>query len=130
MTDRELITKARAAMKNSYSPYSHFPVGAALECENGDVFTGTNVENCAIGCTICAERSAVVAAVSAGHRKFTRIAICSNGPNYCFPCGSCRQVLSEFAPSLEVLCVKNDGHYVSYRLSALLPETFGPDQLN
>lgn len=129
MTDRELINRAYDARKNAYAPYSRFPVGAALECADGTVITGCNVENAALGCTICAERTALVKAISEGKRNFTRIAIYADSPDYCVPCGTCRQVLSEFAPSMEVLCVKGDGRYVSYRLSDLLPVSFGKEIL-
>ena len=129
MTDRNLIEKAAGAMKNSYAPYSRFPVGAALECEDGSVFTGSKIENAALGNTLCAERSAVASAVSAGHRSFKRIAIYAESNSYCFPCGTCRQVLWEFSQGVEVLCARSDGRYVSYPLSALLPEAFGKEQM-
>ena len=125
MTDRELINRAKSAMRNAYAPYSRFAVGAALECEDGSVVTGCNVENSALGCTICAERTAIVKAVSAGYRRFRRIAIYSEGLDYCVPCGTCRQVMNEFSPTMEILCAKSDGRYVSYRLSDLLPMAFG-----
>ena len=124
MNDRELLRIAKEASLNAYVPYSGFPVGAALECEDGTVYTGCNVENAAYGDTICAERCAVVKAVSAGHRSFTRIAIYGEGQGYCMPCGSCRQVLSEFSPEMEVLCAKAGGSYVSYPLTRLMPYTF------
>ena len=129
MTDRELLNMAREAARNAYVPYSHFPVGAALECADGSVFTGCNVENAALGCTICAERTAIVKAVSEGRRRFVRIAVYGEGENYCLPCGSCRQVLSEFCTdgSLEVLSTRSGGRYVSYRLSQLLPHPFVMD---
>lgn len=79
MTDRELMSVAKDASKFSYSPYSRFAVGAALECDDGRVYTGCNVENAALGSTICAERTACCKAVSEGHRKFTRIAIYGEG---------------------------------------------------
>ena len=125
MTDRDLINKAVEAMASAYAPYSHFQVGAAIECDDGSVVTGCNVENASLGATICAERAAVCAAVAQGRRRFRRIAIASSGLEYCMPCGTCRQVLQEFAPELEVLCARNDGRYVSYRLSDLLPHAFG-----
>jgi cytidine deaminase len=124
MTDRELIDIASEAMGRSYSPYSRFPVGAALECGDGSIFTGCNIENAALGATMCAEAAAVAGAVSAGHRDFTRIAVISQGADYCCPCGNCRQILNEFAPGIEALCARGDGRYVSYRLSALLPASF------
>ena len=124
MNDRELLRIAKEASLNAYVPYSGFPVGAALECEDGTVYTGCNVENAAYGDTICAERVAVVKAVSEGRRRFTRIAIYGEGQGYCMPCGSCRQVLSEFSPEMEVLCAKAGGSYVSYPLTRLMPYTF------
>lgn len=128
MTDRKLISMAADVMVNSYSPYSRFKVGAAVECADGSAFTGCNIENAAAGGTICAEASAISAAVSAGRRSFKRIAIISEGNSYCFPCGACRQLLNEFSPEIEVLSVRADGRYVSYSLSALLPMPFGKDQ--
>ncbi len=126
MTDRDLLNMAREAAKNAYVPYSHFPVGAALECADGSVFTGCNVENAALGSTICAERTAIVKAVSEGRRKFIRIAIYGEGETYCMPCGACLQVMNEFAgrDDMEVLCTRSGGRYVSYRLSQLLPHPF------
>ena len=124
MTDRELMDIAEKAAKNSYSPYSRFPVGAALECRDGTVYTGCNVENAALGSTICAERTAAVKAVSEGHTDFSRIAIWGDGRGYCMPCGACRQFLAEFSIDMEVLCAKAGGRYVSYKLRELLPHTF------
>ena len=124
MNDRELLNKAKEAAKFAYVPYSHFPVGAALECADGTVYTGCNVENAALGSTICAERTAVCKAVSEGRREFTRIAIYGEGQNYCMPCGACRQFLSEFSDDMEVLCTKAGGRYVSYRLNQLMPYKF------
>ncbi len=130
MTDRELIDKAIDAAKTSYSPYSKFAVGAALEARDGKVFTGCNVENATLGCTICAERTAVVKAVSEGHRRFRRIAVYSReSADYCTPCGICRQVLAEFEPEIEVLCVRSDGRYSSYKLKDLLPNMFTKDSM-
>ena len=124
MNDRELLNLAREASANAYVPYSKFPVGAALECDDGTVYTGCNVENAALGSTICAERTAMCKAVSEGHRAFRRIAVYGEGENYCMPCGACRQFMAEFAPDMEVLCSKAGGRYVSYRLSQLLPYMF------
>ena len=124
MTDRELLNMARDAAQNAYVPYSHFPVGAALECADGAVFTGCNVENAALGSTICAERTAIVKAVSEGRKEFVRIAIFGEGESYCMPCGACRQVMGEFADDMEILCTRSGGRYVSYRLSQLLPHKF------
>ena len=125
MRDRDLINFAAEAMKNAYAPYSRFSVGAAVECDDGTVVCGCNVENAAFGCSICAERNAICAAVAKGFRNFRRIAITSSGNEYCMPCGTCRQFLSEFSDSMEVLCSRADGRYVSYRLSELLCHPFG-----
>ncbi len=125
MTDQELLDLARTAAGKAYVPYSHFPVGAALECADGKVFTGCNVENAAYGDTICAERCAVVKAVSEGHTDFVRIAVWGDSRGYCMPCGSCRQVLSEFSADLRVIAARGDGSFVAFPLSELLPHTFG-----
>ena len=129
MKDRDLIEAAKKASAHAYVPYSHFAVGAALECADGTVITGCNVENAALGSSICAERCAVLKAVSEGRRDFRRIAVYANSADYCTPCGACRQVLFEFAPKLEVLCARGDNRYVSYHLSELLPHAFGPESL-
>ena len=88
MTDQELVEQAFTMLERSYVPYSHFPVGAALEGADGVVYTGCNVENSAFGSTICAERTALVKAVSEGCRKFTRLAVVGNSTDYCWPCGA------------------------------------------
>lgn len=124
MTDRELINLAVEASENAYAPYSNFAVGAALECDDGTVYTGCNIENAAYGCTNCAERTAVFKAVSEGRRTFRRVAVYAASEDYCMPCGTCRQVLNEFAPAIEVLSVRRDGRYVSYSLKELLPKSF------
>ena len=85
MTDRQLINLAEQASRNAYVPYSHFAVGAALECRDGTVFTGCNIENAALGSTICAERTAACKAVSEGRRDFVRIAVYGDGEHYCYP---------------------------------------------
>ena len=130
MTDEELVKLAFAAGERAYAPYSGFPVGAALECADGTVHTGCNVENAAYGSSICAERTALVKAVSQGRRTgWTAIAVAGQGEDYCWPCGSCRQMLYEFAPELRVIAARRDGEYRSVPLSQLLPLGFGPEQL-
>jgi len=124
MTDRDLLRIAKEASFNAYVPYSRFPVGAAIECDDGSVYTGCNVENAAFGSTICAERTACVKAVSEGKRNYKRVAIYADSQNWPTPCGACRQFLAEFSPEMEVLCSKADGRYVSYKLSELLPHGF------
>ncbi|MDR0491772.1 MAG: cytidine deaminase [Oscillospiraceae bacterium] len=129
MTDRNLIDMASVAMANSYSPYSMFKVGAAVECVDGEVYTGCNIENAALGTTLCAEAVAIASAISAGRRDFRRIAIISEGSSYCFPCGACRQLINEFSTEIEVLCARSDGRYVSYPLTSLLPMAFGKENM-
>lgn len=130
MTDQELVKKAFEMHQFSYVPYSHFPVGAALLCSGGRVFTGCNVENAAFGSTICAERTALLKAVSEGYREgFLAIAIAGRGEDYCWPCGACRQMLYEFAPGLRVLAARGDGQFVEKSLAELLPYGFGPKSL-
>lgn len=129
MTDEELIAAAVRAMDFSYSPYSHFCVGAALLCADGSCYTGCNIENAAYSPSVCAERTALFKAVSEGKRAFTAIAIVG-GPEgriekLCPPCGVCRQVLSEFcSPEMRVI-LSDDGKTPSvYTLSAILPLSF------
>jgi cytidine deaminase len=95
-----LLAAARGATHGSYAPYSHFRVGAAVLCDDGSLVTGANVENRSYGLTICAERSAVAAAVSMGKRRLAAVAVyCPDSADPVPPCGACRQVLSEFAPA-------------------------------
>ena len=130
MTDKQLVAKAFEMLERSYAPYSHFPVGAALLCTDGTVFTGCNVENAAYGSTICAERTALLKAVSEGHKDdWQAIAIAGRGEDYCWPCGSCRQMLYEFSPDLKVLVARGDGEFVTTTLAELMPHGFGPKSL-
>ena len=125
MQHEDYIRLAVQALDYSYSPYSHFRVGACLVDENGNYFQGANFENASLGATICAERCAVVKAVSEGHTDFVRIAVWGDSRGYCMPCGSCRQVLSEFSADLRVIAARGDGSFVAFPLSELLPHTFG-----
>lgn len=131
MNKDELVGKAFDMLDYSYVPYSKFPVGAALLCKDGTVFTGCNVENAAYGSCICAERTALTKAVSEGHRDdFEAIAIAGRSEDYCWPCGSCRQMLYEFAPDLKVYVARGDGDYFETTLDQLMPHGFGPKSLN
>lgn len=125
---QELIEAALAVRQLAYTPYSNYQVGAALLTRTGKVFRGVNVENAAYPDTICAERSAVVSAVSAGEREFKAIAVATrNGGT---PCGSCRQVLSEFGLDIEVLLVDEGGNLVQHStVQDLLPGAFQPKDL-
>lgn len=125
--DETLLAFAREAMKRSYSPYSSYPVGAALLCTDGRIFQGCNVENASFGLSNCAERTAVFKAVSEGALSFEAIAIAAK--TKAWPCGACRQVLNEFSPHMRVL-VTWDGHVEEMNLSELLPGSFGPDSMH
>ena len=128
-TIRQLIEKAQAVRERAYAPYSHYRVGAALLAENGDIYTGCNVENAAYPVSICAERTALAKAVSEGCTSFKAVAVVTeNGGT---PCGECRQVLNEFNPDMVVLIADADGNLLMQRtLRELLPEGFGPANLN
>ncbi len=126
VTREELIARAREAMAFSYSPYSHFKVGAALLARDGRVFTGCNIENASYGATNCAERTALFKAVSEGAREFDMIAIAAE-KDLPWPCGLCRQALNEFAPDLRVI-VFCGGRQEEASLRDLLPNGFGPAQ--
>ena len=121
MSEHELMQKAIEMLDRAYIPYSHFPVGAALECEDGTVYTGCNIENSSFGLTICAERTAIFKAVSEGHRDFVRIVIAGRSEDYCVPCGSCRQVMMEFAPEMEVICLNLAREAKRMTLRELMP---------
>lgn len=125
---QSLYETAIAATKNAYIPYSHYPVGAALRALDGTVFTGCNIENSSYGVTICAERTALVKAISEGYREFDAIVVAT--PNGGSPCGICRQALFEFAPQLRVVMIDLDGKlHAEHTLSDLLLGGFGPSSL-
>ncbi len=140
---KELIEAAMECRKNAYAPYSHFKVGAALLSAKGLMYTGCNVENASYGATICAERNAVSSAVAAGQREFVAIAIVggpdvsdadpaavsdtSDGESWAYPCGMCRQVLSEFGSGdMKVIVAISPDEYKVFTLGELIPHGFGP----
>lgn len=125
----QLLHKAKQIAENAYVPYSKFSVGAALMAENGDIFTGCNVENASYGLTLCAERNALSSMVAAGQKKFILIAIYASKSNECYPCGACRQWLYEFGKDATVVVQKADGEPVLKTVKELLPEAFGPENL-
>lgn len=120
-----LIMAAVKALKNSHSPYSHFPVGAALLCKNGKIFTGCNIESSSYGLTICAERVALFKAISEGYKEFLAIAITSQSGESCPPCGACRQLLWDFCQDIDVLLVENHKEFQKFKIAELLPKAFG-----
>jgi len=128
----QLLERAKDSLRHCYCPYSNFPVGAALLCADGTIVTGVNVENAAYGGTICAERSAMCAAVSAGHRHFRAVAVViTKSPSLAYPCGPCRQMLVEFG-DMEVI-VATAEHLSDMKrtsLLSLLPHAFTKDDLD
>ncbi len=137
MDAKELVALAYEARTRSYSPYSHFAVGAALLAKSGKVYLGCNIENAAFSPTNCAERTAFFKAISEGEQEFEAIAI-AGGPtdgrpydDYCTPCGVCRQVMMEFCSpaAFRVILSKSVEEFRTYTLQELLPLGFGPDNL-
>lgn len=134
MTDRELMELAVAARKNSYAPYSHFHVGAALVGQSGKVYTGCNIENAGYTPTNCAERTALFKAVSEGERAFTKIAVVGGMyediADFCAPCGVCRQALAEFCDGDFGVLLGTPENIRAYTLKELLPFSFGKSDLS
>lgn len=128
ITIERAVELARENRASAYAPYSGFTVGAALITENGEVFNGVNVENASYGLAICAERTAAVSAVAAGHRNFRAIAVAGPETTVTAPCGACRQFLNEFNPQLTVAYTTPGGVTVT-TLDRLLPDAFGPKNL-
>ena len=123
MSNDELISKAYEAMKNSYAPYSKFNVGAVALCGE-KIFIGCNIENASFGATICAERCAIFKAVSDGCTKIDKIVIVCSTHDFAYPCGICRQVMTEFMDENGIIVVTNDKEIREYKLSDLMPESF------
>ena len=128
MTDNELIELAKTALKNSYSPYSRFKVGAALLCQDGSVFLGCNIENASFGAANCAERTAFFKAISGGKKQFSKIAVVGTGSGeiteFTPPCGICRQVMAEFCDDDFEVVLTDEKTIESFKLSDLLPCSF------
>ncbi len=126
---RRLIAAARRAARTAYAPYSKFRVGAAVLTRTGKIFTGANVENASYGLTNCAERTAVFAAVAAGERRITAVAVYTPTRQPTLPCGACRQVIGEFGPRAAVVCACASRERIETTLDQLLPGAFGPASL-
>ena len=126
MTEQEiqnLIERAIVAREKTYSPYSHFGVGAALVCEDGSIYEGCNIENASYGLTNCAERTAIFKAVSEGHTKFKALAVVADTEGPCAPCGACRQVMAEFKIPL-IIMGNLMGNIKIVTIEELLPFSF------
>jgi len=130
MDIKELVKLAIEAREKAYVPYSKFKVGAAIEMEDGSVFTGCNIENASYGATNCAERTAIFKAVSEGHTIMKKIAIVGDMSTYTAPCGICRQVIAEFAAKdIEIVLIKNQDEYLVKTLEEILPGAFTKEDL-
>ncbi len=137
----KLIRKAIEVLPNSYAPYSHYNVAAAVLMSSGKIYTGVNIESALLSCTICAERNAIFQAVAQGERKIVAIAVVGGlnvatvddlaNFDYCTPCGMCRQVMRDFARPKEmtIICAKSETDYMEKTLDELLPDSFGPEDL-
>lgn len=125
---RFLLEKAEEARKGSYSPYSLYPVGAAVLADDGRIFEGCNMENVSYPASLCAERNAIGSAVTAGERSFRAIAIIGSPKDYTMPCGICRQVMAEFHVPL-IICGKSTEDYRVYTLEELFPSAFQEEGL-
>ena len=126
---RCLLRSAREALKHSHSPYSEYPVGAAVLTEDGRTFTGTNIENSSYSLTICAERVAIFKAISEGAKRIIAVAVvCAKG-HECMPCGACRQVISEFSADAQIAVEDSTGAPRVVPLTDLLPQAFSAKDL-
>lgn len=121
---RRLLETAREAMTHSVVTWSNFPVGAALRCADGTVFSGCNVESLSLLQVVCAERVALLKALSEGRGEFTHLAIVAAKRPAISPCGLCRQMLFEFAPELTIIVEREDGEPVQKPLGSFLPDPF------
>lgn len=124
--EKKLIKEAIKARENAYCPYSNFKVGAAVLFEDGEIYTGCNIENASYGGTMCAERTAIFNAVSKGNKTLKAIALIGDVNSYTYPCGMCRQVISEFAEdeNIKIYIVKNEEDYIVKTFGELMPGSF------
>lgn len=129
MNNKELIKLALEAREKAYTPYSKFKVGAAILTKSGKVYTGCNIESASYTPTICAERTALAKCVSEGHTDLEKIAVVGSLEKISYPCGVCRQFLREFGKDMLIISATSEDNYTEYKLSELLPNSFGPDDL-
>ncbi|MEL7646744.1 MAG: cytidine deaminase [Sedimentibacter sp.] len=130
MEDKLLIKIAMEAREKSYSPYSNFKVGAAVYTKSGKIFTGCNIESASYTPTICAERVAIAKSVSEGYKDIEKIAVVGSDKKISFPCGVCRQMIREFGSDVKIICAKSIDSYEVHTLEELLPNSFGPEDLD
>jgi cytidine deaminase len=124
LSENQLVAAALAARQNAVAPYSHFLVGAALETDTGEIFTGCNVENATYGLTVCAERVAIWKALSEGRRQFVRIAVAADTDALTPPCGACRQIIWEFCGDVPVVLVNLQDQREHFTMKELFPKAF------
>lgn len=130
MTDyKTLLEHAREAMKRAYTPYSKFNVGAAVLMKSGKIYTGCNIENASYGATNCAERTAIFKAISEGETEIDAIAVVSSGGDFTYPCGICRQVISEFMKEGELIFENANGDVQVIPLEKIFPYSFTKEDL-
>lgn len=132
MNSKELILKAIEARENAYCPYSNFHVGAAALFEDGKIYKGCNVENASFGATNCAERTAIFNGVANGNRVLKALALIGDVNNFTYPCGICRQVISEFAENkdMKIYIIKNENEVLETTLEEIMPGTFTKKDLD
>ncbi|MBD7909780.1 MULTISPECIES: cytidine deaminase [Clostridium] len=132
MINKELILKAIEARENAYCPYSNFKVGAAVLFEDDKIYTGCNIENASFGATNCAERTAIFNGISHGNRLIKAIALIGDPNAFTYPCGICRQVISEFAESKDtkIYIIKNENEILEKTLEEIMPGTFTKEDLD
>ena len=128
-TADKLVAAARAVREKAHAPYSQFKVGAAVLGAKGGIYTGCNVENSSYGLSVCAERNAVAAAVAGGEKRIEAVVVMTQSAEPSPPCGTCRQVLSEFGPDVLIVLVNQEGHEERMRLSDIFPRPFSRDYL-
>lgn len=129
MEIKELIKLAIEARENAYVPYSNFKVGAVVLTKGGKIFRGCNIESASYTPTICAERTALAKAVSEGHKDIDTIVVVGSLKKLSFPCGVCRQLIREFGNDIKIIVAKNASDYKIFTINDLLPESFGPEDI-
>ncbi|MGL5648022.1 MAG: cytidine deaminase [Clostridium sp.] len=124
--EKKLIREAIKARENAYCPYSNFKVGSAVLFEDGNIYTGSNVENASYGATMCAERVAIFNGVAKGNRSIKALAVIGDTKSYTYPCGMCRQVMSEFIDTkdIKIYIIKNEKDYLVKTFEEIMPGSF------
>lgn len=131
INEKQLFEVAQEAMKNAYAPYSHYTVGAAIICDDGQIYSGVNIENASYGLTNCAERTAIFKAISEGHQHVSRIVIINGTKELSKPCGACRQVMSEFMGPEDIVYLANcQNDFKEFTFKEILPLAFSDKDMD